>query len=303
MLTQLQNEDYESLQWWDSRLLPWFRYLHYFHLVESTTGVSQKPVIDEPDEVYDVLAPAHDEGDVYDLYGSAYGSGAVMNMVLYIDQVLKDSDQGLFKELLGYGPETGRGLQIVVERTVDAARFMPQKISSVEATRREPYGSLSHEEQQLEDFGLIQMARKILSYRPNLQSEHEGLTPFMLLFQKRLLGDIDYRGISYNQFLIMKLLLNHGQDPNITILVEVGRSRNPGTAKALHLADYRLAKLLLDKSAEVNASCDLGFTPLDMVYGAMGSNEQMPYGGERDVYEWALLLIRNGGYLVGSRSN
>ncbi|KAF4456860.1 small s protein [Fusarium austroafricanum] len=98
-------EGYTSLPTWDPFLPSWFIYLHYFHLAESTTGMSQKAIIDDADEIYQAFDHSRDEHDVYGLYSSPYAFGAAMNMVLYINGILEESDPGLVKELLGYGTE------------------------------------------------------------------------------------------------------------------------------------------------------------------------------------------------------
>lgn len=289
---------YQSLPSFTTERSTWFSFLHYFSRAEASTGVSQKHLLDEA-ENENAFGPAQGKNDVYGLYGSALTFGAVTNLLLYVEESLRNDDPAFVAEVLGLQKSNNSTLLHDVARTtVNSCSYVPLH-TGPKVARTLVIPNIFTRGSTSED--LTQMATLLLAFGASRTNLHKAHTPFQLLLANPFKG-YGSGYVSPKVIAMVQLFLNNGQDPDTDVPAQDRTVSVAGiVAKPLHLANLQLASILLRHKANVNALDSTQLTPLDVAFGAMGNIfETGDYTRLKGAYNLVILLLRYGGRVTSA---
>lgn len=269
----------------------WFPYLRYASRSESTTGLSQKRLIDSSLHAFH---PKRHPQEVYGLFDSAMTFAIVMNLQIYVDMVLR-TNLSKFESNMGHGQTN---LCTYLHTLVRAATKQDLYTLSLK------YGSKFDlpPAQELDD--LSDMANLLFEHKANSEALYLGKTPFQMLFSEYYEGYCgEINSIDQKVVNLAETFLKHGQDANVTIRGTTYTGETSMKFKALHIADTRLAQVLLNYGADVNALDQNRETPLDIAFGDSGNlwEKEKASGIPAEGYKLILLLLNHGGCITKMR--
>lgn len=268
---------------------PWFSYLRYGSRSESTTGLSQTHLIDSSSHAFH---PKRHPQEVYGLFDSAMTFAIVMNLQIYVDSVLR-TNPSKFEKYMGHGQTNFCSyLHTIVRAAAEQDVYTPstQSYNAVQAMR------------ELDD--LSDMANLLLEHKANPKALYLGKTPFQMLFSDYYEGYCGETNIIDQKVVnLAETFLKHGQDANVTIRGTTYTGERSMKLKALHIADTRLAQVLLDYGADVNGLDQNRETPLDIAFGDSGNlwEKGKDSGIPAEGYKLILLLLNHGGCITKTR--
>jgi hypothetical protein len=292
----------------DAPKLPnWFAYLFYASRAESTTGTSQKYLLDAASEAF---RGACNEHDVYGMFSSPLSFGVVANLQLYVEETLGGTTHSPHGSTIGYDftSHVPSLLHNVVRMTSRPELFMPKKLltSKWEPPKRIEY-DLAYDDIDIVFDDLTNMTNILLNHGANRDSLYQGMTPFKLLFHELNAEDRGtYCSLPANVANVAEAFLKHGQDPNTPFLrrlcfpygahwTRCGCERSE-LCWPLHVAKSKLAHVLIEHGVDVNTLNGKGLTALDVVIQAASAlvDEYSSNSQREEVYSLTKMLLDHG---------